>query len=28
VATSSAFTGEFNQDVTRAEFLRLIASKL
>ncbi|MBM3374109.1 MAG: GTP cyclohydrolase I FolE, partial [Betaproteobacteria bacterium] len=25
VATSSAFTGEFNQDVTRAEFLRLIA---
>jgi GTP cyclohydrolase I len=27
VATSSAFTGEFNQDVTRSEFLRLIASR-
>lgn len=27
VATTSAFTGEFNQNVTRAEFLRLIASK-
>ena len=27
VATTSAFTGEFNKDVTRAEFLRLIASK-
>ena len=27
VATTSAFTGEFNQDVTRAEFLRLIAAK-
>jgi GTP cyclohydrolase I len=27
VTTSSAFTGEFNQDVTRAEFLRLIAAK-
>lgn len=27
VATSSAFTGEFNQDVTRSEFLRLIAAK-
>ncbi len=27
VASTSAFTGEFNKDVTRAEFLRLIASK-
>ncbi len=27
VATSSAFTGEFNKDVTRSEFLRLIAAK-
>lgn len=27
VATTSAFTGEFNKDVTRAEFLRLIAAK-
>lgn len=27
VATSSAFTGEFNHDVTRSEFLRLIAAK-
>ena len=27
VATTSAFTGEFNKDVTRAEFLRLIATK-
>lgn len=27
VATTSAFTGEFNKDVTRAEFLRLIASR-
>jgi GTP cyclohydrolase I len=27
VATTSAFTGEFNQDVTRAEFLRLIAAR-
>ncbi len=27
VATSSAFTGEFNKDVTRSEFLRLIASR-
>jgi GTP cyclohydrolase I len=27
VATTSAFTGEFNSDKTRAEFLRLIASK-
>ena len=27
VATTSAFTGEFNKDVTRSEFLRLIAAK-
>ncbi|MBY0265329.1 MAG: GTP cyclohydrolase I FolE [Burkholderiales bacterium] len=27
VATSSAFTGEFNHDVTRSEFLRLIAAR-
>ncbi len=27
VATTSAFTGEFNKDVTRAEFLRLIAAR-
>ena len=27
VASTSAFTGEFNKDVTRAEFLRLIASR-
>ena len=27
VASTSAFTGEFNKDVTRAEFLRLIAAK-
>jgi GTP cyclohydrolase I len=27
VASTSAFTGEFNKDVTRAEFLRLIATK-
>jgi len=27
VATTSAFTGEFNKDVTRSEFLRLIAEK-
>ena len=27
VASTSAFTGEFNQDVTRAEFLRLIAPR-
>jgi GTP cyclohydrolase I len=27
VATSSAFTGEFDKDVTRSEFLRLIAAK-
>jgi GTP cyclohydrolase IA len=27
VATTSAFTGEFNKDVTRAEFLRLVAAK-
>ncbi|MDP1538204.1 MAG: GTP cyclohydrolase I FolE [Burkholderiales bacterium] len=27
VATTSAFTGEFNKDVTRAEFLRLIAPR-
>ena len=27
IASTSAFTGEFNKDVTRAEFLRLIASR-
>jgi GTP cyclohydrolase I len=27
VATTSAFTGEFNKDVTRSEFLRLITAK-
>jgi len=27
IATTSAFTGEFNKDVTRAEFLRLIAAR-
>ncbi|MBX3661762.1 MAG: GTP cyclohydrolase I FolE [Burkholderiales bacterium] len=27
IASTSAFTGEFNKDVTRAEFLRLIAAK-
>ncbi len=27
VASTSAFTGEFNKDVTRAEFLRLIAPR-
>jgi len=27
VASTSAFTGEFNKDVTRAEFLRLIAAR-
>ncbi|MBY0269013.1 MAG: GTP cyclohydrolase I FolE [Burkholderiales bacterium] len=27
IASTSAFTGEFNKDVTRAEFLRLIATK-
>jgi len=27
VAITSAFTGEFNKDVTRSEFLRLIAAK-
>lgn len=27
IASTSAFTGEFNKDVTRAEFLRLIAAR-
>jgi len=27
IASTSAFTGEFNKDVTRAEFLRLIAPR-
>jgi len=27
IASTSAFTGEFNKDVTRGEFLRLIASR-
>ncbi|MGA0023263.1 MAG: GTP cyclohydrolase I FolE [Burkholderiales bacterium] len=27
IASTSAFTGEFNKDVTRAEFLRLIVSR-
>jgi GTP cyclohydrolase IA len=27
IASTSAFTGEFNKDVTRSEFLRLIAAR-